>query len=178
MEKLVPLRGMSNFPPLRIGLLQAMVTLKSDIDADPNILDKSPYDDETKRILRGMFEPKVIEKEVIKEVVREPKAGRGRPTKDIALTSEDQQKVHDNIKGLMNELDNLGTGDASLETNERIQIIKTKAGLNKELLQMQERVFNIKNLSVFQETVIAILEDLISEKDREVFLNRIAPYRT
>jgi hypothetical protein len=169
---------MSNFPPLRIGLLQGMVTLKESFDADPSHLDAAPYDDQTKGLLRTMFAPKVVEKEVIKIVEKEaPKAGRGRPSKDVKLNADDQEKVQKGIQTLMKELEALGVGESTLDTNARIQIIKTKAGLHRELLQMQERVFNIKTVSQFQEVVIAILEDLIDEKDREIFLARIAPYR-
>lgn len=171
-----------NFPPLRIGLLQGLISLKQSVDSDATILDQSPYDNETKGILAKLFAPKIVEKKVEVEVVREVKAGRGRPTKDVSLSAEDQEKVKDEIGKLMNQLNNLGTGEGDggeggLETNERIQIIKTKASLLQQLLQMQERVFNIKRMSNFQETVITILDDLVSEDDREVFLKRIEPYR-
>lgn len=154
-----------------------MVALKAQFDADPSYIDEAPYDEETKGILRKMFAPLIVEKEVIKEVIKEAKVGRGRPTKDVALSSEDQTKIQTGIKTLMDELEALGAGEATLDTGARIQIIKTKAALHKELLQMQERVFNIKNTSQFQEVVLAILSDLISEADREVFLQRISPYR-
>lgn len=173
---------MSNFPPLRIGLLQGLVSLKASFDADPTILESSEYDNETKGILQRMFAPKVVEKIVEKEIRVEAKAARGRPTKDVALTQQDQDKVHEEINKLMEELNSLGTGEGGegqpeLETSARIQIIKTKASLVQQLLQMQERVFNIKRISSFQETVIAILDDFVTEADREAFLKRIEPYR-
>lgn len=171
-----------NFPPLRIGLLQALINLKERIDADENALEGAPYDPETVSILRQLFAPKVVEKKVEVEVVREAKAGRGRPTKDVALSAEDQEKLKDEITDLMKQLNDLGTGggedgEVKLPTGERIQIVKVKAQLIDQLLKMQERVFNIKRMSQFQEVVIGILQDLVSEDDRELFLKRIEPYR-
>jgi hypothetical protein len=181
-DEYASISSMMNFPPLRIGLLQGLISLKQSYDADSTILNESPYENEMKTILARLFAPKVVEKIVEKEVIREVKAGRGRPTKDVSLSAEDQEKVRDEIGKLMTQLNNLGTGEGEggeggLETNERIQIIKTKASLLQQLLQMQERVFNIKRMSSFQETVILILDDLVSEDDREVFLKRIEPYR-
>lgn len=171
-----------NFPPLRIGLLQALMQLKERVDADETALEGAPYDNETVSVLRRLFAPKIVEKKVEVEVIREAKTGRGRPTKDVALSAEDQDKLRTEIKSLMDELNKLGSGGGEdgtvvLETGERIQIVKVKASLLDQLLKMQERVFNIKRMSQFQEVVISILDDLVTEDDRETFLKRIEPYR-
>lgn len=172
-----------NFPPLRLGVMASLIQLKERVDADPDFLKTPdcPYDAETVRAIYSLFAPKVIEKIVEVEVERvdmtEKKAGRGRPTKDVLLSSEDQEKVADHIKKLMEELDKLGDGEQTLEVSEKIQIMKTKAALTSELLKMQERVLNIKRMSDFQEVVIGILQDLVSEDGRQVFLKRIDPYR-
>lgn len=172
-----------NYPPLRIGLLHALLQLKERFDADETILEGSPYDPETVALLRDLFKAKVVEKRVEVEVQTKVKAGRGRPTKDVALSAEDQEKLRGTIQDLIKELEELGDGSGegeggkNLPTGERIQIIKTKGGLLDQLLKQQERVFNIKRMSEFQEVVIAILDDLVSEEDREIFLKRLEPYR-
>jgi len=166
------------FPPLRTGVLHGLLTLKERYDAEPTILDSSPYENEAREMLRLILKAKVVEKIKEVEVVREVKAGRGRPTKDVLLTEEDQETVRTNIAELIDQLNRLGTGEnEQLETNERIQIIKTKASLNEQLLKMQERVFNVKRMSDFQSTVISLLDDLVSEQDRNVFLKRLSAYR-
>lgn len=167
-----------SFPPLRAGVLTALVDLKERLDEDPNFLDQSDYDNDAKRLLTTLFAPKIVEitKEV--EVIKEVKAGRGRPTKDVALSDEDQQAVRDNIATLLTQLNEMGTGeDEKLETNERIQIIKTKANLNEQLLKMQERVFNIKRMSDFQTIILGIVESLVPDEDKHVFLERVNDYR-
>lgn len=170
-----------HFPPLRLGLLSSLLQVKERVDADgPETLEGSDYDNETKNILLRLFAPKIVEKRV--EVPQEKeRAGRGRPTKDVALSPEDQEKLKGEIEKLMEELNKLGDTDnakeVQLDTGQRIQIVKAKAGLLDQLLKMQERAFNIKRMSFFQETVIGILDDLVSEDDRETFLKRIDQFR-
>lgn len=164
------------FPPLRTGVLTALVDLKERIEENPDMMADSPYDAETRRVLLDLFKPKEVIREVIKEVARP--AGRGRPSKDVALSEEDMEKVRENIANLLTQLHNMGTGEGEkLETNERIQIIKTKANLNEQLLKMQERVFNIKRMSDFQTIVLGIVEDLVPDDDKHIFLERIGAYR-
>lgn len=166
-----------NYPPLRAALLQSLTNLKQLYDENPDFLEASPYDNEAKRVLQNLFAPKIVEtiKEV--EVVREAKAGRGRPSGDVALSPEDQDTVITDIKDLIQQLNQLDAGDKALDTGERVKIINTKANLIDRLLKMQERVFNVKRMSSFQDTMIALMDDLISEKDRDVYLNRLKPYR-
>lgn len=167
------------FPPLRAGVLASLVDLKERVDQDPDFLDNSPYDNEAKRVLAVLLAPKVVEKEVRVEVpIAAPARGRGRPTKDVALSDEDQAKVRENIEALLKQLSEMGTGeDEKLETSERIQIVKTKAALNEQLLKMQERVFNVKRMSDFQTIVLGIVESLVPDADKHLFMERIEAYR-
>lgn len=167
------------FPPLRAGVLASLADLKERVDLDPDFLDASPYDNEAKRVLAKLFEPKIIEKEVKIEVpAAAGPAKRGRPTKDVALSEEDMDKVRGNIADLLKQLNEMGTGeDEKLETSERIQIVKVKAALNEQLLKMQERHFNVKRMSDFQTVVIGIVESLVPDVDKHRFLELIEPYR-
>ena len=164
---------MSNFPPLRLAVLSGLIGLKDQLDT----LDEPtcPYDDETKQALRDLLAPKIVEKVVEKEVPQAG-AGRGRPTKDIKLDAEDQKKVLDEIKSTIEVLNAMGSGEG-LPTNERIQIAKTKSGLLDQQLKMMERHTTVQKMEAFKETVIGILNDLVSESDREIFLKRVEPFR-
>lgn len=166
---------MSNFPPLRMAVLTGLIGLKSQLDTlnDP----ACPYDEETKVALLDLLAPKVVEKVVEKEVPQAGKAGRGRPSKDIQLSEEDQQMVLDEIKATIESLNNMGTGETQLPTNERIQIAKTKTGLLDQLLKMLERHTTTQRMESFKEEVIRILDDLVTEADREVFMKRLEPFR-
>lgn len=158
-----------------MAVLTGLVGLKSQLDSlnDPSC----PYDEETKLVLLDLLAPKVVEKVVEKEVQVAAKNGRGRPTKDIQLSDEDQQKVLDEIKATIEDLNSMGTGETALPTNERIQIAKTKTGLLDQLLKMIERHTTTQRMEAFKEEVIRILDDLVTEADREVFMKRLEPFR-
>lgn len=164
---------MSNFPPLRMAVLTGLIGLKNQLETleAPDC----PYDDETKQTLLDLLAPKVVEKVVEKEVPQAG-AGRGRPTKDIQLDADDQKKVLDEIKATIEALNAMGSGEG-LPTNERIQIAKTKSSLLDQLLKMMERHTTVQRVQGFQETVIGILNDLVSEADREIFMKRLEPFR-
>lgn len=165
---------MKTYPPLRLAVLTGLVGIKDDLES----LDAPdcPYDGETVALLKKLLAPTVKEVTVEKEVFVEAKQGRGRPSKDIKLSEEDQQKLTQEIRSLMEALNTMGTGEG-LETRERIQITKTKASLLDQLLKMRERNTTAQRLEEFIEITIGIVDDLVPEKDREIFLRRLEPYR-
>lgn len=165
-----------SYPPLRLAVLSGLKSIKNNLEADPNYLEAAdcPYDPETKDILKSLLATKVVEKIIEKEV--ESKRGRGRPTKDVALSAEDQELVVAEIKKLIAGLDAMGTGEG-LETNQRIQITKVKRDLVAELLKMQERMFNVKRMSEFMETTIRILDSVVTEEGRETMMKMLEQYR-
>lgn len=165
---------MHNFPPLRLAVLTGLISLQDQLAAldEPDC----PYDDETKDALRRLLAPRIVEKVVEKEVIVEAKSGRGRPTKDVKLDADDQRKVLEEIQSTIKDLNEMGSGQG-LQTNERIQIAKTKTGLLDALLKMMERHTTVAKMEGFKEEVIKILDDLVSEADRELFLKRIEPLR-
>lgn len=166
---------MNKFPPLRMAVLTGLVELKGTIDTlnDPDC----PYDDETKATLRQLLAPEIKEVIVEKEVqAPAEKRGRGRPSKDIELSQEDKELVNKEIKSLIEALNAMGTGEG-LAMNERIQLTKTKAGLVDQMLKMRERNVTAQRMEEFKEQVIKILDELVSEKDRDIFLKRLEPFR-
>ena len=164
----------TSYPPLRLAVLTGLATIKENLES----LDDAacPYDPETIELLKKLLAPEVKTVTVEKEVHVEAKAGRGRPSKDVRLSEEDQQKLTDGIKELINALDDMGTGEG-LETNERIQISKTKAALLNQLLQMRERNVSAQKMEEFINVVIGLLDDLVTEENRDIFLRRLEPYR-
>jgi predicted ArsR family transcriptional regulator len=160
---------MSNFPPLRIAVLSALVDIKDNMDK----LDESPYDEDVKALLRKLLAPVVVESVVTKEVA--VTGQRGRPSKDIQLSAEDQSKLLKDIKDTLAGLDQMLL--VNMETKDKIQVAKTKTGLLEQLLKMVERHTTAQKVEAFKEEVIKILEDLVEEKDREIFLRRMEAFR-
>jgi predicted ArsR family transcriptional regulator len=165
---------MSNFPPLRMAVLHGLVDLKANLKSldDPSC----PYDEETKKTLRDLLAPIEVERVVEKEIIVEAKRGRGRPSKDVELSDEDKELLTKELTSLVEDLRNMGSGEG-LETSERVQITRIKANVLDQILKMRERNTSAQKVEEFKETVINILNDLVSEKDREIFLRRLEPYR-
>lgn len=182
MIKSATYRGMSNYPPLRLAALNQLASLQTQMEADPEFLEHEdcPYDGETKELLSKLLKPRTVEVPVEKVVSSGSggveKAGRGRPSKDIKLSDEDQQKILDNIKETIEGLNDLAKKEG-LETNEAIQIAKTRTSLVDQLLKMQERYFSVTRNQKFIEDVIGILNDVGSEEMREAVQSRLEQFR-
>lgn len=174
MRNLVHIRVMNSYPPLRLAVLTGLLTIKENL----GILDssESPYDKETTDVLKKLLAPEVKEVVTIKEVQVEAKTGRGRPSKDVRLSEEDQEKLTNEIRELITALNDMGSGEG-LPTNERIQITKTKANLVDQLLKMRERNTTAQRMEAFMETTIEILDSVVDEAGREIFLKKLEPYR-
>lgn len=167
---------MASFPPLRLAVLTGLSHVKNNLDTlnQPDC----PYDEETKALLLDLLAPKVVEKVVEKEV-HVTGGARGRPSKDIQLSEEDQQLILDELRSTLADLNKLG-GDsdtATMDVRERIQIAKTKGDQIERLLKMLERHTTAQRMQHFKDEVIRILDDLVPEEGRETFMKRIEPFR-
>jgi len=63
-----------------------------------------------------------------------------------------------------------------LETADRIQIIKTRAALMEKMLAMKERTNSLKKQSAFVSNVIAIMEDIMDQPQREEMIKKLEAY--
>jgi aminoglycoside phosphotransferase len=162
---------MNTFPPLRVAVLSALRELKEDLSH----LDRNscPYDEETKKLIKALLEPKVVEKIVEKQITGPGAVGR--PSKDIKLSEEDQQKVLDEILTNLKDLRDLKLDE--MDTNAKIQVIKSRSTLTEQMLKMQERHTSVVKTEQFKETVIRILDEIVDEKGREQFMKRLEEFR-
>lgn len=168
------------YPTLRIGVLRALQTLKQQYMADPEIFDRPdcPYDIDVRKVLGEILtvEEKIVEKVVEKRIVND---GGERKKKAPGLNEEDQEKIATELAELLEQLKDMeeGEGEKELDQSARLAVFKLKTTIIEKIINLRERVLNIKRIAQFEAVVIGILDDLVSEDDREIFLDRIAPYR-
>lgn len=167
---------MTTYPTLRIGVLQSLIELKAQLAHDNQLLELEvcPYDRETVTALKTIFTERVVERVVEKEVVRVISPEERADTK---MSLSDQEEVAESARELLSQLKVLGEGETGLDTQTKIQIIKTKATLMEQLVKLRERWMNVKRQSQFHAVVIGILDDLLAENDRAEFLRRLEPFR-
>ena len=168
------------YPTLRIGVLRALQTLKQHYLADPEIFDRPdcPYDIDVRKVLKEILEIEVrVEERVVeKRVVND---GGERRKKAPGLNEEDQEKIATELAELLEQLKDMeeGEGEKELDQTARLAVFKLKTTIIEKIINLRERVLNVKRIAQFEAVVIGVLDDLVSEDDREVFLDRIAPYR-
>lgn len=168
-----------SFPTLRLALLHNLRDLASQIAADPEVLrgPSCPYDNETIELLEGLLAPKIVEKIVTREA---PAAKRmpGAPRKEVTLSEDELGELENAARELLGDLKGLGKDVDDLDTAARVQIVRAKATLIETVTKQAERIYNVKRTSSYESVVISILEDLVSDENRDEFLRRIDPYRT
>lgn len=162
------------YPTLRIAVLQGLKELKERFSADPSILkvDTCPYDPDTIEVLTQILTPETI-KVVERVQVEAPKEAE----QDGLLNADERELVADTVSSLLKQLNTLGEGEAGLDTQTKVQIIKAKATLIDQMLRLHERIMNIKRLANFHATVFSILDDYVDEAGRAAVLKRMEPYR-
>jgi hypothetical protein len=167
---------MNTFPTLRLGVLQSLQGLKQQFTADSGLFERDgcPYDRETVEVLRGLMETTVVEVErVVERVVEVEATGRG-------VTDEDMGVVEDELRLCLKDLREISKereGVAKADDETLLKLIKAKSTLIEQIVKMRERVMNLRRQSEFETMVVGILEELVSEDDRAVFLTRLKPYR-
>lgn len=176
---------MSHYPTLRIGVLTSLMQLKEDVDRNPDFLKAAdcPYDRDVVDTIMSLFKVKTVEKIIYKGApAGVPTAKRGRPRKEGDLSESNEIQVEDEITDLMVQLKNLSVNekgeDKALDSATKIQIIKTKSALIEKVLQMRERANNVRRAAHFQETVMGILDDIVTEDGRALLLERLEPFRS
>lgn len=160
------------YPTLRVTVLQGLRDLKEQFEIDPGVLKAGdcPYDQETIAILTRILAPKIVVKEI-------QVAAATAPEKPVGLLGEeDQDLIETTIMDLLKELRTLGEGEKTLDTSDKVAIIKAKATLIDQLMKQHERIMNVKRIAAFQSIVIGILDDFVGEADRQAFLKRMEIY--
>lgn len=160
------------YPEIDIQDLNNVIKLIEDVTENPDMLDPAncPYDEDVQTKLKkisGWMHPAArasVEKE--KNPVGRPKAGPVLPVDEVEKEIDDLRKDITQLK-----LDAKG-----LETADRIQIIKTRATLVEKMIAMKERTTNVKKQMQFVQNVIALMEDVMDQKQREVMIERLKSY--
>lgn len=170
-----------DYPNLRLGLLQPLLELRDLYHDDTETLDGAacPYDPGTIEILKSLFGERAEE---LVETVAEVEVGAGavgRPKTEHVLKgmrTESSDAVEAELIVVRAELKQLREDAKVLPPNDRIAVIKASVGLIEKLSVLAERQFNIKRMSIFQATIVGILDDLVLDDARAEFMKRLAPF--
>ncbi len=148
---------MGFYPNIREETILTMDIVTKSLDKDPNYLDHPdcPYTD------------------VIKAFFRRQTGGNSLEVVDIFEGKDEVEVIDQQIQKVLSDLEAMGDQMKNAETNERLAYFKTKTSLIEKLINMKERVFNLKELSEFRNTLLAAIEDICTKDQITYFLRRL-----
>lgn len=154
---------MSSFLQMPAGLGIFLKQVQMGLITDPNYLDRIP-DPEVAAILKRAF---------IHEPVVEGAGASKFEGKD------EYEVILADIQDTMVELDKLLDG-ANLEPSDRIQFVKAKTALLERWSAQKEKIWNIRSMAEFQQTVVKFMEDVLADHVdlRTEFIRRMKALKT
>lgn len=144
-----------NYPSLLPLTFASLKLIKQHIQADPEYLSHPdcPYDDDIKSFFDGFT----------------PKGGVPKEGTDARDVSTELNVLYDE---LIEFKDHLGVEDVA----ERMSYFRTRTALIEKILTLKERAAGLSEISVFQEIVLGILDDLMTPDQRTDFAHRLKDY--
>jgi hypothetical protein len=92
---------------------------------------------------------------------------------DLFDGEDDLQVIDGQIQKVLSDLEAMGAQMVNAEPNERVNYFKAKTTLLEKLVTMKEKVFNLKELNDFRNTLIATLEDICTKDQITTFMQRL-----
>jgi hypothetical protein len=94
----------------------------------------------------------------------------GRPSSAPTIPIDEVEREVNEIR---KELADLKIDGQTMETSDRIQVIKTRAALIERVIGMKERIADVKRFHSFVTTVIGIMEQHLPAKDRDAVMEEL-----
>lgn len=127
-----------NYPNITVETVMGLRMLIKDLKNNPKLLDNSPYDDITKQTLKQLLSGNESNE----------------PRENIKLEDLDYEKETLKLYQDINEID-----DMEIDAKERMSLVKIKAGLIQDLLNMIKDSKRIKEINRFEEMIYSILTE-------------------
>src|SRR3546814_8750340 len=78
----------------------------------------------------------------------------------------DQEKIAEELGDLMEQLKGM-EDEEDLDQAARLAVFKLKTTIIEKIINLRERVLNIKRIANFEAVVISVLDDLVKERSEE-----------
>jgi hypothetical protein len=147
---------MSYFPPLEDSTIWALGVIQTHLQEDPADLDhpERPYTDEEAAFLTQLLGP---------ELVSDPNfEGEGK-------WARLERESSDLFKSLTDTGKELAAGDNA----EKMAYFRTATSLLEKIVGIQERTANLRAISRFHDTVLAVMEDILTPDQRTAVMERL-----
>lgn len=91
----------------------------------------------------------------------------------ISEGETDLDKIEEQIRAVINDLEDFGRKLTIADSTDKMGYFRTKTALIEKLLNMRERVFNIKEINDFKTTVLAFMNEVLSKDQITDFMRRL-----
>ena len=146
------------YPELPVGLGDVLAAIEFKLKVDKGFLDREgcPYDEKTRVYLR--------------KLVGGVDGGVGEA---VDWGGDDLPVIESEIKRAITEMNRLFSTVQNLETSEKIQLLKAHSALLERLVAMNERVYNVKEISEFMRTMMTFMKEILSKDQIEMLRERV-----
>lgn len=153
---------MAFYPSIRDETIMTMKVVVENMKQDPDYLDQRecPYSETVKTFFRDRGEGK-------------EKRGNIEDLFSLEENETDLDKIEDQIKAIINDLEAFGRKLDISESTDKMGYFRTKTALIEKLLNMQERVYNIKEINDFKMTLIGFMDEILSKDQITDFMTRL-----
>lgn len=145
------------YPPIPANFIYAAKILSGNCNSDPGYLgSECPYPADVMEGIKEVFlrtTPSVVE--------------------PVLAMDPDDLDLGQEAMSLYVQLGNLETDTSKLDIKDKIQVAKAKAALLEKLLALQEKATNVKSMREFQDTIIHMMESVLTEDQRLDFIAKV-----
>lgn len=148
---------MSFYPNINSETVMTLSLIEKFLDKDPKFLDHDdcPYPAEVKSFFSKRAQ------------------AMSAPAVNIFEDEDDVDVMDKQIQKVLSDLDSMGAAMVAAEVNERIAYFRAKTTLVEKLMNLKERVFNLKELQEFRATVLQGLDDICDKDQITTFMKRL-----
>ena len=144
------------YPNIRDDTILMMKSIELALDKDPSYLDKAEctYSDTVKNFFRARAAPKLTAPIFTEE----------------GATDEE---LDVQIKRLMSDLESFGQNLTSADHSEKLQYFKTKTVLIEKLVNIQEKILNLRELNEFRSVLLQFMEEICTKDQITTLMTRL-----
>lgn len=146
-----------DYPPLPVNAAWAVSIIARNLAEDPNYLLDAPYpDDEIDLLLTAL-------------AIEEAETSSADPLDDVSPDvniEEESGKLYNQLTQFSREL-------KTKDNNEIMSYFRTATQLLEKIVSIRERGANLKQVSLFHETVLSIMEDVLEPSQRTEAMQRL-----
>lgn len=151
---------MSEFPPaLPPGTAKKLAVILQCMEADPDFLELCPYPADDVEVLRQFTGAAAAGEDFVEEDIPEETNKWGR-------LERESNKLFKMLTDFSSKLD-------SKDNAETMAYFRTATSLLDKIVGIQERAANLKQINLFHETVLTVMEDVLDAGQRTEVMSRL-----